>query len=344
MKTASKKLWHSVIEIFFIAVLIFPPGHAFALSYDSKTDDGLLFSSGFEANTMLPVPRKKIESIQGRDESTGLDWSTLPAISGLAPAPNFLLTYWGGKPHVNSTSGILPDTDSTYGNVLMFQVNSDDGKHPNARTSMEVKLNPNTFDELGVRYQMKIDSSFLDFPTDSSEIPNRKGSSGPTRLWWVVSEAWLRDTHGKRASLPVEIKRSNKNEYVFKSVKLRLMDQSSSDKIAPLWTEAPKAEAPSIPIGQWVTIEMLLKNGPKGTGRFYLALNQKVVFDITNRDISYGDYQWYLWSPMKLYLDLSTIGWMSGRGTPARVYYDNFEVWQGMPGSPAAFPMEPVAK
>lgn len=307
-------------------------GGAFAvLAVPPVLGGGRRFSTGFEPETSLPVSGGKLDYFQGKDNHTGLDWAVLPTVPGVADGARYPIAYWGGTAHVHSTAEILPDSDASHGQVLMFQVNSDDGLSPNARTSMDVDLNPDTFSEIGVRYQMKIDPAFLSLPTDPAEIPNVEGSTEPARLWWVMSEAWLRDTDGTRVSIPVDIKRLSASEYRFEKVKLRLMDQLPPEEIVTLWEESPKPGAPTLPIGEWVTVDLYMKKGFAGMGRFYLAVNQQTVFDVTHRDMAYGKFEWYQWNPLKLYLDLNTLAWMTAHGTPTRVYYDNFEVWAGVP-------------
>ena len=86
-----------------------------------------------------------------------------------------------------------------------------------------------------------------------------------------------------------------------------------------------------IRIGQWVTIELYFRPGSAGQGRFFLACNGQTVFDVRNRDFNLGGSDWFNMSFLKTYLDLRTTNWMREHGTPAATYYDNLEVWTGLP-------------
>jgi hypothetical protein len=104
------------------------------------------------------------------------------------------------------------------------------------------------------------------------------------------------------------------------------------------WRREPAPAAATLPINQWVTVDMFLKRGPAGVGQFYLACDGRVVFDVRDTDIGAEDCRLRFWSPLKLYLDVTTVDWLRERGTPAMVYYDNLEFWSGAPPGRAISP------
>ena len=309
MNSTDRNLLPALLRIAFVVSGSVLCTHSVA---EEETSSRLLFRTGFEEDVEHVGEKKSgdgaITRLKGKDRQTECDAADFGIL--IPGVKDCYIAYNCGRPHVDSTSMLVDAPEPGHGRVLKFQVNSDDGEKYNARTACSFYLEPDKFQQLGIRYDFKIDPSFVDFPATQQS-------------WWVMSEIWGRQYPNEgKVSLPVYL-RLRGDKAVFSSVLQRRASNS--------WRVLPPEDAPVIPIGQWVTIDMFLKPGPARTGRFYLACNGSVVFDIADKDIGKNDYKMALWSVMKLYLDLSIVDGMRERGTPASVYYDNFEIWSGVP-------------
>jgi Secretion system C-terminal sorting domain len=92
----------------------------------------------------------------------------------------------------------------------------------------------------------------------------------------------------------------------------------------------------SIPVGQWMTLEVHFKEGDSTHGHFSLAVTpdggtKQVIFDITNYthhpdDPSPDGLASY--NPMKLYTSKGLIDYVRSQGGVLEAYWDDFELWK----------------
>jgi hypothetical protein len=89
----------------------------------------------------------------------------------------------------------------------------------------------------------------------------------------------------------------------------------------------------ALPFGQWMEIELYLKEGDENNGRFYMAVtpeggNKEVIFDITNNTHhdkeSCSDGFTHL-QPMKLYTSDKLINYMKDSNKELSVYWDDWK-------------------
>jgi len=95
-------------------------------------------------------------------------------------------------------------------------------------------------------------------------------------------------------------------------------------------------ENKTIPVkfGEWFTVEIFLKPGPAGTGRFLYRIDGQTVFSVADRDIQYKNSPLHTFEIFKLYQDSPIIGWMRNNGTPCQAWYDDLEIWDDLPKTP----------
>lgn len=97
-----------------------------------------------------------------------------------------------------------------------------------------------------------------------------------------------------------------------------------------------RLENNDIPVkfGEWFTVEIFLKPGPAGTGRFLYRIDGQTVFSVADRDIQYKNSPLHTLEIFKLYQDATIIDWMRNHGTPCQAWYDDLEIWDDIPKTP----------
>ena len=102
----------------------------------------------------------------------------------------------------------------------------------------------------------------------------------------------------------------------------------------PVWYEI--ADHYSVPFGQWITIEMYLKEGDENTGRFYMSVTpdegEKVIlFDVNNTTQhpreKYPDGYTHM-NPLKFYTSDDIINYMKDNDKKLEIYWDDWSVWR----------------
>lgn len=108
----------------------------------------------------------------------------------------------------------------------------------------------------------------------------------------------------------------------------------------PGWQDASwgrvKNTTVALPIAQWFTVEIYIKQGIGNNGRFLMTLNGNTVFDQTGTNVSslfaaqgtQPDGQ-ESWNPMKMYCEKSVIDLFknaSGGAKPMKIYWDDIEI------------------
>ena len=267
----------------------------------------LYFKSGFESDVIL----KDFRRFQDKDMSTGYNWNRLgSAIPGVS---EFNIKYWGGQCPNDAYVDIINDPDGFRGQVLHAQVNSDSGDRTRCRTEGSLYFDK-PIDQLCIRYQYKISDAYQAVLDDN------------VRGWWLISEMWTEGPNTDRASQPIYLYRGNDHFYFTATLRERKKEGRGYNT---LW----KVENPDykIPLGKWVEVVHYIKPGPAGEGRLYFKFDGHVVFDIKGKPIAWNNRRWRYWSCLKLYEDVTITDFLRKRGTPAQVWYDDFEVWSGIP-------------
>jgi hypothetical protein len=269
----------------------------------------LLFKTGFEPEVRFEDYRQ----FRGKDLGTGFDYDK---ISQLIPhVSSFGFKYWGGRCPEDAYVEIISDPEGKRGQILHAQVNSDSGGGVRCRTEGSLNFHE-PFDQICVRYQYKISEAY------QAVLENR------VKGWWLISELWSEGAETDRASLPLYLERGD-NFFWFRQT----LRAKSGNSFTTLW-EA-KNERFAVPLGRWVDVVHLVKPGPAGTGRMVFIMDGETVLDILDQPIVWGNRRWKYWSCLKLYEGVGVTDFLRKRGTPAQVWYDDFEVWSDLPATPA---------
>lgn len=91
----------------------------------------------------------------------------------------------------------------------------------------------------------------------------------------------------------------------------------------------------SIPFGEWMNIELYIKEGDMSTGRFYMAIvledgSKEVLFDITNRTQHEKEScpdGFTHFQPLKLYTGDELINYMSNSSKELSVFWDDWKFY-----------------
>ena len=276
-----------------------------------------LFKTGFNPGVYLDLKTNTdVGYLGGRDSVTGYAFSNLnamPAYQGaelgaLGPIPDFIdfcVTNMGGA----------------QGPALSLQCfKTVPGAQYNTRAcyTLNFKEDPR-FTQGYVKYRMMLHPAF-------QEAIRAAGG------WFQIFEFKdyrLRDAAGaidrgeKIHTLHVNVNRQG-NAF-FYSVGWRTIGPAQQ-----IW----KVENKDIPVkfGEWFTVEIFLKPGPAGSGKFIYRIDGQTVFSIADRDIQYKNAPLHTLQIFKIYMEASIIDWMRNHGTPCQAWYDDLEYWDDMPG------------
>jgi hypothetical protein len=265
----------------------------------------LYFRSGFESDVNL----HDYQRFTGPDRSTGFDWSRL---GDMVPAVReFNFKYWGGVCPEDAYVDIIDDPEGQRGRILHAQVNSDSGGGVRCRTGGSLHFD-REFEQLCVRYRYKISEAY------QAVVDNNIGG------WWLISELWTTGPEHDRASMPLYLHKGD--GYFWFRQTLRARQENSFET---LWEV--KNEDFRIPLGRWVEVVHLVRPGPAGVGRIYLSMDGQQVLDIQDKPIAWEERHWKNWTCLKLYEGLPITDFLRERGTPAQVWYDDFEIWSDIP-------------
>lgn len=93
-----------------------------------------------------------------------------------------------------------------------------------------------------------------------------------------------------------------------------------------------KTSTAAIPFGKWFTMDIYIKRGDAGTGKFKLVITEDggqpvTVFDITDSNQYPGKPELYInqWQPFKLYTSDQIMDWMRSNNKTISVYYNDYK-------------------
>ena len=276
-----------------------------------------LLKTGFNPGIYLDLKTNSdMGYLKGRDSVTGYSFTNLnsmPAYRGaelgaLGPIPEFIdfhITNFGGA----------------QGHALSMQCfKTVPGAQHNTRASYTLNFKDDPrFTQGYVKYRMLLHPAFQE-------------AIRTTGGWFQVFEfkdyrerepVAPADRTEKVHTLHVNIHREGQTFYYFAG--WRTLGPAKQ-----IW----KVENKSIPVkfGEWFTVEIFLKPGPAGKGKFTYRTDGQTVFDIGDRDIQYKNAPLHTFQIFKIYMDSSIIDWMRNHGTPCQAWYDDLEYWDDMPG------------
>jgi hypothetical protein len=278
-----------------------------------------LLKTGFNPGISVELkPNSDVGYLKGRDSVTGYaltNWANLPAflkadLGALGPIPE------------NIVFGIV-NLGGAQGNVLSMQCfKSVPGARfkTRARYSLEFKEAPR-FTQAYVKYRMMLHPAYRE-------------ALRATNGWFQVFEFKdyrLRDAVGaidRRElihTLHVNVNRHGDRFHYFAGWR-------TINPAHEIWRV--ENNDISVRFGEWFTVEIFLKPGPAGSGRFLYRIDGQTVVSVADRDVQYKNSPLHTFEIFKLYQDSTIIDWMRNNGTPCQAWYDDLEYWDDMPGAP----------
>ncbi len=217
---------------------------------------------------------------------------------------------------------VRKDPLNTTKNVLYAQtVDDDPGRSGTTRAQMTLDLN--------LRLEVMHTTQRMYLNPDIAYLSNY-----PSNIrWFTLFEMWnLRDiTQGgdpagsSRMSLSL-FKETGAGQPLYWHIAHEYMQPT--EKV--IWEQ--KATTARIPIGKWFTMDIYIKRGDVGTGKFKLVITEDggqpvTVFDITNSNQYPGKPELYInqWQPFKLYTSDLIMDYMRTNNKTISVSYNDFK-------------------
>ena len=297
------------------------------------------------------------QDITGSNSPININWNTANSNFGNA----FHIQYLGAASHpaspttdrraVVTTDDPVNGQPSTNG-ILKFAIS-----YPNDRTEPKGRIqanlygvtNPNDankpYKQLYQSVKMKLHySSFAKILADHNRLIDGSGD------WITLFEFWNNNNWSSPYPFRISVNLVKKKPYAtgtnsdqfqfyIKAQKTVSTTNLSWDSQDLQWT----VTSPFIvPLGQWMTVEIYMKEGDAANGQFWLAVkpdndpNKTIIADKTG--ITYSRYDpnpdgISQWNPMKLYTSDEIINLV--HGTPnskdLQVYWDEFKVYDKKP-------------
>jgi len=159
-----------------------------------------------------------------------------------------------------------------------------------------------------------------------------------SRIYWLTifelwnNPSWIGNEHPFRVSINLEKPRSENRSDLF--FRVYGQDKSVNNSWTSVWEQTNNRIA--VPIGEWITLEVYVREGGSADGRFYMAMTtesggKEVVFDITNythhpKDTNPDGLSHF--NPMKLYTFKELIEFMQSNDETLEIFWDDYKLWK----------------
>jgi hypothetical protein len=224
-------------------------------------------------------------------------------------------------------ASIVDDPDSVGNKVLKFQIFEPfikEGSNYKGRVQLAVHDNK-CIKEIYQMVKVKLSPDLAHFTQRSD------------RLYWFTlfefwnNAAWSKEKHTFRISVNL-----NKEEGVGSPINFRVKSDLQKCRTCN-WKEEWGKIATSYPIvfGQWMEIELYLKEGDRENGRFYMSVTpengtKQVLFDIHNitqhpKENCADGFTHF--EALKLYLGEDDINYMKNANKELAVFWDDWQFW-----------------
>ena len=284
----------------------------------------LLFHSGFEPDTRLLNESSGWVDIVGLDRSINPpnDWSRDFGKDSLG---TFRFQYAGGNTAQRQVTIEKDPTDST-NHVLRYWMKHVNVK-PNASYGGKGRIQANVAGNSNLRnfyYRVR-----LYFHSDWQHLRNWKDQMG----WFILAEFW-NNANWTREGYPFRIHVTISNDSGSgNALYFGVGAQIENKGWKRIWHQSNKSF--SIPLEEWLTAEVHLKEGKNEDGRFYFAITRPndvktVIFDIRNTTHHPDDPTpdgFRQFNPMKLYTHNKNVKRVREQSGALQIYWDDFELW-----------------
>jgi len=282
----------------------------------------LIFHSGFEPN-VKDTTDGVASDIYGIDKSVSPPNDWILDLEGHPNIGTFDIQYQGGNDTMRFAK-IIQDPGNANNKILQYWL-----KYPNVggvkgRIQSNLYSNSNLF-EISQKVRLYL-------PSDWNIIKN----SNVTIEWLTIMEFWnnlpFQDSiHPFRITLGIHKKDSLSKKLTF-NLKAQIMPNPPPWPI--IWEESDTSF--SVPVEQWMTLELYFKEGGSANGRFIMAVTpdggpREVIFNVTDYTHHPNDSSpdgLVRYNPMKLYTSDGVIDYVRNNGGILQVYWDDFELWK----------------
>lgn len=283
----------------------------------------LMFQTGFEGTTITSGEYEN-DNFSGTDPNftSSNSWSNFIAHSKIGFVE---IGYEDGEDNQRKAS-IVSDPDSVGNNVLKYQIfepHIKEGSNYKGRIQLAVHDN-NCIKEVYQTVKLKLHPDLAHFQDRADRL-----------YWFTIFEfwnngAWTKEKFPFRVSVNLYKEEGSGNPINFR-VKA---DYLKTGKWNEVWGETNT----SFPItfGEWLEIELYIKEGDENNGRFYMAVTPENGTKITLFDISNTTQHpkekcadgFTHFETMKMYLGEDDINSMKNAGKELIIYWDDWKLYQ----------------
>lgn len=295
---------------------------------DQEIDSNLIFHTGFEGSSeVIATGNDQIDDLVGVDNTMSKPNDWVADFDGHTNIGEFRFYYEGGDVRQRAAK-IAKDPTDPGNQVLQFwlpEANAGQGSSQKGRIQADVYEN-NGLKEI---YQ----SVRVYFPPSFNTL-----KSYPARIYWLTlfelwnNPSWEDKKFPFRVSINLEKPKSERESELF--FRVYGQDKSVNDSWTSVWEQTNKGIP--VPIGEWFTLEIYLREGGSEDGRFYMAMTREggrkeVVFDLINYTHHPDDPNpdgLSHFNPMKLYTFKELIQYMQDKGQTMEVFWDDYKLWK----------------
>ncbi len=281
----------------------------------------LLFQTGFEGTTITSGDYEN-DNLSGTDPnySTASSWADFKANLKIGFVE---ISYEDGDDHQRKAS-IVDDPDSVGNNVLKFQIfepHIKEGSNYKGRIQLAVHDN-NCIKEIYQTVKLKLHPDLIQFQNRADRL-----------YWFTLFEfwnngAWTKERYPFRVSVNLFKEEGAGNPLTFR-VK---SDYFKTRKWHEVWGET--AGTFPVPFGEWLEIELYIREGDENDGHFYLAVTPEngiktVLFDIANttqhpKEKCADGFTHF--EAMKMYLGEDDINYMKDANKNLSIFWDDWKL------------------
>lgn len=287
----------------------------------------LMFQTGFN-NATLADGEHQDAFLEGTDNQWAApnDWTTF---ANHASIGSLQITYEDGD-NTQRYCQLVPNPNGVIGDTVMefrlMQAHINEGTHKKGRVQLDLMDN-NCLREIYQKVRLQLDADFNFLRTWSEKVD-----------WLTLFEFWnnadwTKEKHAFRVSVNL-FKQAGDTSALHFHVKGDKKPNCYACKWQKVWEQEQTNF--SVPIGEWMDVELYLKEGDEQTGRFYMAItpqngSKQIIFDIynytqhPNEDCPDGFTNF---QPMKIYTSQQLIDYMNNNNKRLSVYWDNWQLYR----------------
>lgn len=292
----------------------------------AQSSTTLIFQSGFEDNVYIIDQTDRDCDIVGKDTSLSSknDWES--DLEGHPMIGNVKIHYQGGDTS-ERIARIIDDPVQPENKVLQFWMNKGNAPTPSGGKKSRIQTNFYNNNNL---HEFSFETRVF-FSEEWSWLRDRNEPMG----WFLCSEYWNNanwtgENNAFRVNIHIEKIDGNKgNKLCFQ---MNSQNMENKDKV---WVKDNHSF--DIPIGEWFTMNLWIREGDSNSGRVVLAVTKSngekiTVFDIHETTQHPNDKNpdgFSHFNPLKAYGDDSNLNYVRSQGGVLEVLWDDFKFWAG---------------